>query len=286
IKDRAFLFGNYEGFQQRWANSAATAVPDASARQGQLPCYMATPTTCGSNPNQYVTVPNLKQGMLPYLQYFWPAPSQEIYDTQGRPTGTALSFVNPRSQTKENFGMARFDATLSSNDSFWANYNYDDGNAGRPPADPNFITRDRTRTVGLGVQETHIFSPSLLNSFTYGFAKAYSLSQTQPAVFIPANLAFLSGASAGSITVGGAAQTNAPGTVVAPNGNMPYRGRRFAQTWSDDVHYTKGNHSWSAGVWIYKTEEDLLGGAQFTAGTVADGSLVTRPQELPSGFSV
>jgi hypothetical protein len=284
IKDKAFLFGNYEGFQQRWANSAATAVPDANARKGMLPCYMATPTACGSNPSQFVTVPNLKQGMLPYMQYFWPSPDQEIYDTQGRPTGTALSFINARSRVKENFAMVRFDYTLSSNDSFWANYNYDDGNDGRPPADPNFITVDRTRTVGLGVQETHIFSPSLLNSFTYGFAKPYSLSQTQPAVFIPANLSFLTGATAGSITVGGASQTNAPGTVVAPNGNLPYRGRRFSQTWSDDLHYTRSNHSWSAGVWFYKTEEDLFGGAQRTAGTVSYGSLLTMLQDSPSSL--
>src|SRR5262249_32536268 len=53
-KDKAFLFGNYEGFRQRWVNSAATSVPDEFARQGQLPCYMATPTACGANPNQYV----------------------------------------------------------------------------------------------------------------------------------------------------------------------------------------------------------------------------------------
>src|SRR3989449_2903774 len=65
IKDRAFLFGNYEGFQQRWANSAATSVPDAFARQGMMPCYIATPAACGPNTSlqsqsQYVTVPNLK----------------------------------------------------------------------------------------------------------------------------------------------------------------------------------------------------------------------------------
>jgi hypothetical protein len=285
VKDKAFLFGNYEGFQQRWVNSAATAVPDQFARQGMLPCYMATPTACGSNASQYVTVPNLKPGMLPYMQYFWPSPDQEIYDTQGRPTGTAYSFINPRSRVKENFGMARFDYTLSSKDSFWANYNYDDGNAFRPPADPTFITGDRSRTLGLGAQETHIFSPSLLNTFTYGFAKVYSISQTRPTVPIPANLSFIAGATAGSITVGGAAQTNAPGTVVAPNGNLPYRGRRFTQTWSDDVHITRSNHTWSAGVWIYKAEEDLLGGAQFTAGTVAYGSLLTMLQDIPTSFS-
>src|SRR5206468_1730379 len=140
-------------------------------------------------------------------------------------------------------------------------------------------------TLGLGVQETHIFSPSFLNTFTYGFAKVYSISQTRPAVPIAANLSFIAGANAGAITVGGAAQTNAPGTVVAPNGNLPYRGRRFTQTWSDDVHITRGNHSWSAGVWIYKAEEDLLGGAQFTAGTVAYGSLLNMLRDIPSSFA-
>src|SRR5881409_634307 len=269
-KDKMFLFGNYEGFRQRWANSAATSVPDAFARQGMLPCYIATPAACPASSSlqaqsQYVTVPNLKPGMLPYLNYFWPTADRPIFDNLGRPTGGASSFVNARSRVDENFGMARFDYTISSKDSFWVNYNYDDGHAGRPPADPNFITNDRNRSVGMGMQETHIFSPTLLNTFTYGFAKVYALSQTTPAVFIPANLSFLSGATAGSITVGGASQTNAPGSVVAPNGNLPYRGRRFAQTWSDDVHYSKGNHSWSAGFWSYKAEEDLCGGARYTA---------------------
>ena len=290
-KDKMFLFGNYEGFRQRWANSAATSVPDAFARQGMLPCYIATPAACPASSSlqaqsQYVTVPNLKPGMLPYLNYFWPTADRPIFDNLGRPTGGASSFVNARSRVDENFGMARFDYTISSKDSFWVNYNYDDGHAGRPPADPNFITNDRNRALGLGMQETHIFSPTLLNTFKYGFAKVYALSQTTPAVFIPANLSFLSGATAGSITVGGASQTNAPGTIVAPNGNLPYRGRRFAQTWSDDVHYSKGNHSWSAGFWIYKAEEDLFGGAQYTAGTVNYGSILTMLQDIPSGFSV
>src|SRR5438445_8285273 len=109
-KDKMFLFGNYEGFRQRWANSAATSVPDAFARQGMLPCYIATPAACPASSSlqlqsQYVTVPNLKPGMLPYLNYFWPAPDRPIVDNLGRPTGGASSFVNPRSRVDENFGM-------------------------------------------------------------------------------------------------------------------------------------------------------------------------------------
>ena len=74
-KDKIFLFGNYEGFRQRLATSSVAVVPDASARLGLLPCYIATPNACGSNPSQFVAVPNLQRGMLPYAQYFWPAPN-------------------------------------------------------------------------------------------------------------------------------------------------------------------------------------------------------------------
>ena len=48
--------------------------------------------------------------------------------------------------------MLRFDYTISSKDSFWANYNYDDGNAGRPPADPNFFTGPDTNSSGMAMQ--------------------------------------------------------------------------------------------------------------------------------------
>src|SRR3989442_6265098 len=69
-KDKLFIFGNYEGFRQRLALSNVAVVPDAQLRQGLLPCYLATPAACGSNPGQYVTVPNLKTGMLPYTNNF------------------------------------------------------------------------------------------------------------------------------------------------------------------------------------------------------------------------
>src|SRR6266704_5210231 len=96
-KDKAFLFGNYEGFRQRLAVSNKAIVPDLQFRQGLLPCYLANPTTpvaCGSNPGQYVTVPNLKSGMLPFANNFWLEPNgNELpvapgLSNAGLPTGT------------------------------------------------------------------------------------------------------------------------------------------------------------------------------------------------------
>src|SRR6267143_5735234 len=48
-KDKMFVFGNYEGFQQRLAQSTRGIYPDAPSRQGLLPCYLAFPTTVASS---------------------------------------------------------------------------------------------------------------------------------------------------------------------------------------------------------------------------------------------
>ncbi|HEY6328508.1 MAG TPA: carboxypeptidase-like regulatory domain-containing protein, partial [Blastocatellia bacterium] len=119
-RDKAFIFGNYEGFRQRLALSNIVAVPDAQFRLGLLPCYIATPSACGSNPGQYVTVPNLRTGMLPFANYFWPAPNGRELLTNGLPSGSAYAISNPAQAIREDFGLIRFDLNASDKDSFSA----------------------------------------------------------------------------------------------------------------------------------------------------------------------
>src|SRR5215467_4760536 len=78
-KDKAFIFGNYEGFRQRLARSDRQIVLDSQARLGSLPCNLIGAAADPCPASGYAQVPNLKQGMLPYANYFWPAPNgQEI----------------------------------------------------------------------------------------------------------------------------------------------------------------------------------------------------------------
>src|SRR5437667_5411470 len=72
-KDKMFVFGNYEGFQQRLAQSTRGSYPDAPSRQALLPCYLVA-ANC-SDRAALVPVPNLKPGMLPYANLFWPVPN-------------------------------------------------------------------------------------------------------------------------------------------------------------------------------------------------------------------
>src|SRR2546427_788139 len=81
MKDKLFVFGNYEGFTQRLAQSTRGIYPDAQSRQGLLPCYLATPSACPAVSAPFaaraglVTVPNLKPGMLPFANLWWPVPN-------------------------------------------------------------------------------------------------------------------------------------------------------------------------------------------------------------------
>ena len=97
-KDKLFLFGNYEGFRQSLAISSLSVVPDAQARQGLLPNASGV----------YVPVANLNKNMLPYTS-FWPAVNGAELTVNGLPTGTALSYNNPKQSVHEDFGTGRAD---------------------------------------------------------------------------------------------------------------------------------------------------------------------------------
>src|SRR5438132_7068586 len=138
-KDKMFLFGTYEGFQQRLAVSSASVVPGAFARQG-----LAWPgNALGPNGSPVPVgspVPGLQPAMLKYANAFWPAPS-----TPDRPDGSSIAYSNPPQKIGESFGLARFDYVISSKDSFYGNLTVDNGLRINPwggggGGDPNFQT--------------------------------------------------------------------------------------------------------------------------------------------------
>src|SRR5208282_5638059 len=110
-KDRLFLFGNYEGFRQSLAVSSLAVVPDAQARLGNLP----------NASGQYVPVANLNPNMLGYMS-FWPQANGAELLVNGVPTGTALSYNNPKESIHEDFGTARADYILRDTDTLSAAY--------------------------------------------------------------------------------------------------------------------------------------------------------------------
>src|SRR5215467_14335203 len=289
-KDKAFFFANYEGFRQRLGKSSVAVVPDAQMRQGLLPCYIATPTACGSNPGQYVSVPNLKAGMLPYANNFWPTPGNELFvapglPNAGSPTGTAYATGNPKQAIREDFGLVRFDYYASNKDLFSANYVISDGDKNDPQANANFSQISRSRPQVVSLQETHVFSPSLLNSLNVGFSRAFAPVSIAPTGQIPADLSFVTGRLPGQITIGGGASATTASSIVTANGNDPTGNAINLFNGSDDVRWTRGKHSFSLGGWMQRVQDNQSGPAQNKSGTVAYSSLLTFLQDSPTSFN-
>src|SRR5262249_48007228 len=155
---RLFLFGNYEGFRQAQVQSSVSVVPDAQVRQGMFPNASGV----------YVPVANLSNAMLPYFA-FWPQANGSELLTNGVASGTAFSYDNPRQSVREDFGATRLDYAIRDRDSLSAAYNIDDGNSLVPLADPLFASYSALRMQVGSLQETHIFSPRMLNTVRAGF---------------------------------------------------------------------------------------------------------------------
>ncbi len=263
-KNKWFLFGNYEGFRQVLAESNVTVVPDASARQ------LATPA------------------MLPYLQ-LWPQPN-------GRELGghTALSYNNPRQSVREDFGTLRTDYILSDRDTFSAAYTIDDGDSTIPQADPLFGSYETLRSQVASIEETHVISPEILNTFRAGFSRAAFAYDPVDFVSFPASTAFVTGLGPGGIVIGGGVTTTGGGTITSagPNNAANVWNRRNLFTYTDGVQIIKGRHQISAGVWFQRVQDNenaasrQLGQASFASlqtflqGTVTSFQVVPDPNEL------
>jgi hypothetical protein len=262
-KDKLFLFGNYEAFRQRLAKSNVAVVPGSFARLGLLPNGSA--------------VPGLKQGMLAYAKAFWPAPSGPDL-----PDGTAISVTNPGQPVREDFGLLRFDYTVSSKDSFSANYTIDNGDRSVPQQDPIFSQLNDIHVQTLGTQETHIFSPNVVNVVTLGYTRSYATLVNSPTTAIPDNLLFLPGGNPGSIIIGGGVITAQPSAVAAASGNNLSVGVRNYFTEADDLHIIRGKHSFSVGGWVQRVQQYETGAAQGSAGNVAYPNVTAFLQDKPS----
>jgi Carboxypeptidase regulatory-like domain/TonB-dependent Receptor Plug Domain len=285
-KDKVFLFGNYEGFRQRLAVSSNAVVPDAQFRQGSLPCNVITPLPKSCPSSGYVTVPNLATGMLPFANAFWPAPNgPELLGANGLPTGTAFAIGNPGQAIREDFGLARFDYTVSSKDSLSVSYLTDNGDKTDPQSDAVFAQLSDPRSHVVSLQETHVFSPNLLNTLSGGYTRSSDTDVISPVTSFPANLSFVKGRVPGQITIGGGVSTAAASAIVVANGNAPTTNAVNLATGSDDVHFTRGNHSFSVGLWTQRVQENQSGPAQNVGGTVAYQTLQAFLQDSPNAFN-
>jgi hypothetical protein len=267
-KDKTFLFGNYEGYRQHLHQTSVAFVPDLASRAAAV------------------------DSVKPLLN-LWPTPPADAPDFNG----IAEVFSSPLQTIREDFGTVRLDHAFSSKDSLSAIYTIDDG-ADFTPTTANPYSTDilTLREQVLSLDETHIFSPSLLNLARVGYSRAGYFFTGEPTPGTPAASVpgFIAGRPVGAVVVGGSAASNPQaqvGLAGSNNGsNLPIV--RNLYTFEDRATWSHGPNQWSFGAWFqpFQSNETInlsqYGQATFTslqtflAGTTSSFLYSPSPTEM------
>ncbi|MBS1867887.1 MAG: carboxypeptidase regulatory-like domain-containing protein, partial [Acidobacteria bacterium] len=246
-KGKTFAFGSYEGFRQHLHQTSVAFVPDLASRAAAVP------------------------SVQPLLN-LWPTPSASDPDF----SGIAEVFSSPLQTIREDFGTARVDHIFSQKDTASAIYTVDDGNDfTATPLNPFSADVMTLREQVLSLEETHVFSPSLLNNVRFGFSRAGYFFTGEPTPGTPAvNVpGFLVGLPVGAVVVGGSAASNPAATLglAGSNNGSNLSIARNLFTFEDRMSWTRGRHQFNFGLWLqrFQSNENIAlsqyGQATFTS---------------------
>src|SRR5271154_3223302 len=246
VKDKTFIFGNYEGYRQTLGLSDLTLVPDDASRASAV------------------------ASVQPLLA-LWPvANGPEILTSTGAASGIAKAYSNPPQRIREDFGTVRLDQILSTNDTFAAVYTVDDGNANSPTSNPITFVDVLLREQVTSLTETHIFSPTLVNRATFGFSRGDFYFNSGTTVNLPGWVN--SGQPVGALVVGGGTTLNGASQITngGTNAGSNLTAIRNLFSGTDQVTLTHGRHLLSFGAWVQRIQandtliQDQYGQASFS----------------------
>jgi len=246
-KNKTFLFANYEGFRQHLHQTSVAFVPDLASRAAAV----AT--------------------VKPLLN-LWPTPTPTDPDF----SGIAQVYSTPLQTIDENFGTARVDQVFSPKDTLSGIYTIDDGSDFTPTTvDPYSSDILNLREQVASLDETHVFSPALLNVARFGYSRAGYFFTGLPTPGTPAASVpgFLAGLPVGAVVVGGSAASNPQAQIglAGSNNGSNLTIARNIYTYEDRVTLTRGLHQLSFGAWFqqFQSNENIAlsqyGQATFTS---------------------
>ena len=242
-KDKTFVFGDYEGFRQSLHQTSAAFVPDLTSRANAAP------------------------SVQPLLN-LWPTPSQTDagFAVPGACTapiicGIAEVFSSPLQTIREDFGTARGDHIFSQRDTLAGIYTVDDGgDSTATPLNPFSSDVVTLREQVFSLEETHVFSPALVNSARVGFSRAGYFFTGEPTPGTPAASVpgFLTGHPVGAVVVGGSAASNPQAQLglAGSNNGSNLRIARNLYTFEDQVTLTRGRHQLEFGAWFQRFQSN------------------------------
>src|SRR6266481_1165343 len=251
IKNKTFIFGNYEGIRQSSSSSGTIHVPSQEARSGMI-CVPSVPPA-PPNPCASLQTVTVSPQIVPYLA-FWPCPascqSATFTDT------VALNSTTPN-HASENYVITRIDHRLTSKDNLSGSYFFDSGPQTQTDPLGNTVHQVFSRRQMVSAEDTHIFNPAFVNTIRAGFSRVIGNINTPVS---------------GDAVATNKALAIAPGAIGPPQ--IPISGittafglggfNKFNHAWNsiqlyDDAFYTHGTHAIKFGFAFERMQYNILG---------------------------
>jgi hypothetical protein len=254
LKDRLFIFGAYEGVRKsaglpvvNCGASACITLSDA-VRSGNV-VNLATGAT--------VHVAAIDPSIQKYLALY-PHPTPGVACVKVTVAGPLQGQCNPNvgpapfigaQKANENFITFRGDDKISNADNVSATFLRDPSTFSSPLAMQDALQSFTSYRQVIVAQETHVFGPSLVNTFRSALDRTNNLGGNSPTVVNPAagdpSLGQLPGFYSSGVTLTGTAISAVPGGKNYAASVQDFWGQIFQV--NDDAFYTRGRHSMKVG---------------------------------------
>jgi hypothetical protein len=325
-KDKAFLFVDGEQKEQRQGITFTGLIPSIAMRGGDFSADPFGNTLSGIGPNfvPVIANPNVAGSANAFFQCDTsgnPLPANadgsqpqgencnkiptslinsagqgllNVYPTPNAnlgSTGASYNYVNEpvRTLTETKFD-ARFDDTLTSRDSLFARFSYDQASSFVPGGAPGLAESNsfgsnenlfnHARNVGIG--ETHIFSTNLLNQATFGYNRIFNYIASQGNFTCGSALLGIPNADLGCSATGsrlpggsysqGLVSTQFTGGywALGDRGYSPFQGGTDVFSFKDDLDIIRGKHEIHTGIDL-RANQMNIGTEAFSSGFLLPG---------------
>jgi hypothetical protein len=301
VHNKTFFFADYQGTRQHLAaGSSITDVPPAALRTGDFSSVKTTiydPATRQIGPNGVVIAQPFSGNVIPQSRLN--ATSVAIaglvpLPNFGAPGALSRNFLyQPPRFSNTDQGDIRIDQSLSARNNFYGRLSVSQNYQPAVGNFPGFIgggTSSQDNADQAVFSDIHIFSPSLVNEFRFGYVRhngsifgsgqnGYSFAQQHNLALFPAPvLGFPSIAFNYSGQLSGTAEFTGWGGGD-PNLNIE---NRFQ--WSDNVSWTRGKHALKFGADIRRERFDTLKGTPFFGQDIFGATFTSSSNAPGSGL--
>ena len=296
-KGKTFIFGDFEAIRQTKDLSGNSTVPSAAARGN--PDASGNPTTVAvvggsplpaSGPGAALDpdpISHISLLVEPYLKLF-PMPTPGLPLNPGGDTGQFLAGIPIT--FSEDYATARVDHHFSDKDDIDAVWFFDRGPQFAPDVFLLSTTETFSERIMGGIEETHIFSPTLVNTARAGYNRTVGFVGEPGTALTPAG---------GDTSLSDGFLPDHPAPILTGTGLATMQGtlgdqtlnRHFANSFQfdDDAFYTHGNHAIKFGFSVERIQYNEFS-VQRPNGTFSfqgslDSFLINDPASFQQGDS-